>query len=401
MHHIPTSRTVAAVSAAVVLLGLAAPALAAPALAAEDRPTGRVFLPNPVVVLQDQTHRPDGRRLSDARSPRTRVVRLTQPRPQRVTCAATTRTSAGRSAAFKPRGRFLFDRSDDRFEQTMAYYAITKAQRYLQSLGFTDINEGPQVVKVRVRFRQQLLRPGEGRAALRQRRRGRRRGHGDHLARVRSRDPGRPGAGVRDERRCERDRRGVRRLLGVHDERAVSRRGTSLRASGTGTPSPTRRRFPTACAASTSTSPSRIATGARITTGRSGRGRCTTSTGARPGRCRQGHRDGALRLRRRCDVPRRRAGHRGCGAGAPRQGRRGQRDRRVRGPRDPLTAEQLHQRVAGRDRSRDREHRRQPSEPWDPPRRNRRREAPESDRQLDPVRERPSHDRSFPSPGFG
>ncbi len=44
--------------------------------------------------------------------------------------------------------RFLFDRHDDGFEQTMAYYDVTTAQRYIQSLGFSDINNEPQHLKV-------------------------------------------------------------------------------------------------------------------------------------------------------------------------------------------------------------------------------------------------------------
>ncbi len=134
-----------------VLLGLAAPALAAPALAAEERPTGRVFLPNPVVVLQDQGLTDQMDADYPALEPAYRVVRL-RNLDHSGFLLGDYADVCGPQCAFKPRGRFLFDRSDDRFEQVMAYYAVTKAQRYLRKLGFTGVNEGPQVVKVRAGF---------------------------------------------------------------------------------------------------------------------------------------------------------------------------------------------------------------------------------------------------------
>ena len=38
--------------------------------------------------------------------------------------------------AFSATNTFTFRRDDDRFEQVMAYYWVTTAQLYLQSLGF-------------------------------------------------------------------------------------------------------------------------------------------------------------------------------------------------------------------------------------------------------------------------
>ena len=56
------------------------------------------------------------------------------------------RGSGGR--AHEPDGRFLFGRDDKRFEQVMAYYGITQAQLYIQSLGFSDIQSDGITVKV-------------------------------------------------------------------------------------------------------------------------------------------------------------------------------------------------------------------------------------------------------------
>jgi hypothetical protein len=49
--------------------------------------------------------------------------------------------------AFSPSLSFSFGRSSPFFEQTMAYYQVTRAQEYIQGLGFTGpagINEEPQ-----------------------------------------------------------------------------------------------------------------------------------------------------------------------------------------------------------------------------------------------------------------
>ena len=128
-----------------------ASALAAPATAAPERPTGLVFLPNPVVALQDQDltdqHDADYPALAGAY----RVVRL-RNLDHSGFLSGDFADVCGSQCAFKARERFLFDRSDDRFEQVMVYFALTKAQRYLRQLGFTDVNEGAQVAKVRAGF---------------------------------------------------------------------------------------------------------------------------------------------------------------------------------------------------------------------------------------------------------
>ena len=47
-------------------------------------------------------------------------------------------------AAFSSSLTFSFGRTDDRFEQVMAYYDATQAQTYIQSLGFTNVNNESQ-----------------------------------------------------------------------------------------------------------------------------------------------------------------------------------------------------------------------------------------------------------------
>jgi zinc metalloprotease ZmpB len=54
--------------------------------------------------------------------------------------------------AYSPANRFFYDRHQDEFEQVMAYYWITEAQRYIQSLGFGStlrpVNMRPQKLRI-------------------------------------------------------------------------------------------------------------------------------------------------------------------------------------------------------------------------------------------------------------
>lgn len=99
--------------------------------------TGRVFAPNPVATLQDQT-------LTDQKDadyatlqPAYRIVTLTNLDGSGNLRGdwASVRSSTG-PLAYSPTNTFLYGRDDDRFEQVMAYYWVTEAQKYIQSLGF-------------------------------------------------------------------------------------------------------------------------------------------------------------------------------------------------------------------------------------------------------------------------
>ena len=54
--------------------------------------------------------------------------------------------------AFSPTNTFAYTRSDDRFEQVMAYYWMTEAQKYIHSLGFgvtrPPVNNEPQDARI-------------------------------------------------------------------------------------------------------------------------------------------------------------------------------------------------------------------------------------------------------------
>jgi hypothetical protein len=99
--------------------------------------TGRVFFPNPVASLQDQslTDRKDADYA--ALQPAYVQVPLTNLDGSgylQGDWANVLSTTGDR--AFSRTNTFLYKRNDDRFEQVMAYYWATESQRYIQSLGF-------------------------------------------------------------------------------------------------------------------------------------------------------------------------------------------------------------------------------------------------------------------------
>jgi hypothetical protein len=54
--------------------------------------------------------------------------------------SASTALSTSFTRAMQPDQIFEFDRSDQRFDETMAYYWVTQSTLYVQSLGFTNVN---------------------------------------------------------------------------------------------------------------------------------------------------------------------------------------------------------------------------------------------------------------------
>ncbi len=116
----------------------------APATGASSKPpsgsstgTGTVFLPNPVADLGDQSltdqKDADYAALADAYH----TVTLTNLDGSGFLKGdwANIRAETG-VAAHSATNTFDYRRDDDRFEQVMAYYWVTKAQQYIQSLGF-------------------------------------------------------------------------------------------------------------------------------------------------------------------------------------------------------------------------------------------------------------------------
>ena len=102
---------------------------------------GRVFDPNPVVTLRDQALVDNNDADTAALQAAYKVVPLTRLdgsgglHGQFATIEQPVATSTDRS--------FLYGRADPRFEEVMAYFHVTTAQEYIQSLGFTDVNNKP------------------------------------------------------------------------------------------------------------------------------------------------------------------------------------------------------------------------------------------------------------------
>jgi hypothetical protein len=140
------ARTLAVALAATILVPLLAPGTAH---AAKERPSGTVFLPNPVVALRDQSLTDDRDADSPAFAAAYSIVRLRNLDDSGYLRGAFASVCAPRGCAFSEDRQFHYDRSDFRFEQVMAYYAVTKAQRYLRKLGFDDVNAGQQEVLIR------------------------------------------------------------------------------------------------------------------------------------------------------------------------------------------------------------------------------------------------------------
>ncbi|CAN5790224.1 hypothetical protein BH18ACT15_BH18ACT15_10860 [soil metagenome] len=132
--------TVAALLCGGLLVGLPGAAAARKSAETGSTATGLVFFPNPVADLQNQS-------LTDQKDSASAVPRAAYHRVKLTNLDgsgylrgdwANIRGATG-DLAFETDGSYLYLRDDDRFEQVMGYYWITKAQRYIQSLGFGTV----------------------------------------------------------------------------------------------------------------------------------------------------------------------------------------------------------------------------------------------------------------------
>jgi hypothetical protein len=115
--------------------------------------TGSVFVPNPVQSLGDEslTDQKD----ADAAVPAAAYHRVTLTNLDGSGFLrgdyATVVSETG-NPAYSPTNTFSYTRHQDEFEQVMAYYWITEAQRYVHSLGFGEtrraIDSRPQAVRI-------------------------------------------------------------------------------------------------------------------------------------------------------------------------------------------------------------------------------------------------------------
>jgi hypothetical protein len=127
----------AALGAALLLALLAGTSLAGKPGPGTDTGIGRVFFPNPVASLQDQSLTDQKDADYPALQPAYRSVTLTNLDGSGYLRGdwANVASSTG-DLAFSPDNTFNYGRTDDRFEQVMGYYWVTESQKYIQSLGF-------------------------------------------------------------------------------------------------------------------------------------------------------------------------------------------------------------------------------------------------------------------------
>ena len=118
--------------------------------------TGTVFLPNPVADLQNQSLTDQKDADYAALQPAYHTVMLTDlDGSGTLTGRWVQIVSETGVPARSSTNTFTYHRNDDRFEQVMAYYWITQAQRYIQSLGFgTGLYPPVNMQSQRVRINQ-------------------------------------------------------------------------------------------------------------------------------------------------------------------------------------------------------------------------------------------------------
>lgn len=99
--------------------------------------TGRVFFPNPVAYLQDQSLTDQKDADYAALQPAYVEVILTNLDGSGYLNGDWANiTSETGNPAYSEDNTFLYNRHQDEFEQVMAYYWVTESQKYIQSLGF-------------------------------------------------------------------------------------------------------------------------------------------------------------------------------------------------------------------------------------------------------------------------
>ena len=144
---------IALIGALVACVVLAAAAVAGKPGPGTSTGTGSVFVSNPVQSLGDEslTDQKD----SDAAVPASAYynVKLTNLDGSGFLSGAyATVISETGNPAYSPTNTFKYTRHQDEFEQMMAYYWITEAQKYIHSLGFGEsrraINNRPQRVRI-------------------------------------------------------------------------------------------------------------------------------------------------------------------------------------------------------------------------------------------------------------
>jgi Zn-dependent metalloprotease len=105
---------------------------------------GRVFDPNPVVRLQNEALTDNNNADSPVFKRAYSSVTLTKLDRGKTTLQGAYADNLSENQVTSPRRVYNYNRSQDGFEQVMAYYSITTAEEYIHRLGFKDVNNEPQ-----------------------------------------------------------------------------------------------------------------------------------------------------------------------------------------------------------------------------------------------------------------
>jgi Zn-dependent metalloprotease len=137
--HSPTGSTESLVDAATGAV------LSAKSLTKDINGKGKVFDPNPVVSLRDES-------LKDMNDSNAAVPASAYKSVTLTNLLAGSKLTGqfvnnrNSDAATSATRTYNYQRNDNRFEQVEVYYQLTTAQKYIQSLGFTDVNNEAQDV---------------------------------------------------------------------------------------------------------------------------------------------------------------------------------------------------------------------------------------------------------------
>ncbi len=143
-----------AAAAALILTGaVTTAAVAAKPPSSGTTGTGQVFFPNPVATSGNQglTDQKDAEYAALTAEYETVELSNLDGSGYLRGDWANIRSETG-NPAYSATNTFVYSRDDDRFEQVMAYYWITEAQKYIQSLGFgstyTSVNAESQDLRI-------------------------------------------------------------------------------------------------------------------------------------------------------------------------------------------------------------------------------------------------------------
>ena len=110
--------------------------------------TGQVFLVNAIVATRDNSLSDQQDAASAVPPTAYRSVTLLGLDGSGFLNGTYASSSASKRRMSSASQTFVFDRSADGFSETMGYYYLDYAQRYIQSLGFTNVNNRQQVFSV-------------------------------------------------------------------------------------------------------------------------------------------------------------------------------------------------------------------------------------------------------------